>query len=137
MIVSVSSRLLYLIFDRLLSRLLLLSRTPASKNIELLVLRNEVAILRRTNPKPHLNWPNQPVFAELIRGYQGTARLSEFRSFQYVKTCHRSRCLACGHMWRSSRTAPAAHQPVACARRLVALAQPHVLDAAVPAPSQS
>jgi hypothetical protein len=107
MIVSVSSRLLYLIFDRLLGRLLLLSRTPAPKNIELLVLRNEVAILRRTNPKPHLNWPNQPVFAELIRGYQGTARLSEFRSFQYVKTCHRSRCLACGHMWRSSRTAPA------------------------------
>ena len=55
MIVSVSLRLLYLIFDRFLDWLLLLSRTPASKDIELLVLRHEVAILRRTNPKPHLN----------------------------------------------------------------------------------
>jgi hypothetical protein len=83
MIVSVSSRLLYLIFDRLLGRLLLLSRTPAPKNIELLVLRNEVAILRRTNPKPHLNWPNQPVFAELIRA---TNVLRACRSFDRSST---------------------------------------------------
>jgi putative transposase len=55
MIVSVSLRLPYLIFDRLLGRLLLLGRAPASKDIELLVLRHEVAVLRKANPKPHLN----------------------------------------------------------------------------------
>jgi hypothetical protein len=63
----VSLRLLYLIFDRLLGRLLLLGRTPASKDIELLVLRHEVAVLCRTNPKPHLDWADRAVFAALTR----------------------------------------------------------------------
>jgi putative transposase len=67
MIVNVSLRQLYLIFDRLLGWLLLLGRTPASKDAELLVLRHEVAVLRRTNPKPHLDWADRAVFAALTR----------------------------------------------------------------------
>jgi hypothetical protein len=67
MIVSVSLRLLCLIFDRLLGWLLLLGRTPASKDVELLVLGHEVAVLRRATPKPHLNWADRAVFAALIR----------------------------------------------------------------------
>jgi hypothetical protein len=67
MIVNVSLRLLYLIFDQLLGWLSLLARTPASKNVELLILRHEVAVLRRTNPKPHLNWADRALFAALIR----------------------------------------------------------------------
>ena len=58
MIVNVSFRLLYLVFDRLLGWLLLLGRTPASKDIELLVLRHEVAVLRRANPKPQRPSPD-------------------------------------------------------------------------------
>jgi hypothetical protein len=38
MIVDVSLRLLYLIFDQVLGWLLLLARTPASKNVEPLIL---------------------------------------------------------------------------------------------------
>jgi putative transposase len=53
---GVSLRLLYLIFDRLLNWLLLLARTSSSKNIELLVLRHEVAVLRRANLEPRLDW---------------------------------------------------------------------------------
>ena len=52
-----SLRLLYLIFLRLLTLLLLLGRSSASKDVELLVLRHEVAVLRRTNPKPR--WTGQ------------------------------------------------------------------------------
>ena len=39
-------RLLYLIFLRVLNLLLLLGRSSASKDIELLVLRHEVAVRR-------------------------------------------------------------------------------------------
>ena len=67
MIMAVSLRLVYLIFDRLLGWPTLLGRTSSSKDVELLVLRHEVAILRRTNPKPRLDWADQTVFAALIR----------------------------------------------------------------------
>jgi putative transposase len=66
MILSVSFRLLYLIFDRLLGWLALLGRA-SSQDIELLVLRHEVAVLRRTNPRPQLDWTDRALFAALIR----------------------------------------------------------------------
>src|SRR3954470_23564657 len=51
-----SLRLLYLIFARLCSWLVLLGRSSASKNAELLVLRHEIAVLRRASSRPRLDW---------------------------------------------------------------------------------
>jgi putative transposase len=67
MIVDVSLRLLYLIFDRIRHWLSLLGRASSSKDIELLVLRHEVAVLRRTNPRPRLDCADRALFAGLIR----------------------------------------------------------------------
>jgi hypothetical protein len=45
----VAFRLLYLIFIRLLGWLTLLSRAPSSRNVEILILRHEVAVVGARN----------------------------------------------------------------------------------------
>src|SRR3954470_10487117 len=67
MIAAVLLRLLYLIFQQILGLVLLMGRTSSSKDVELLVLRHEVAVLRRTHPRPRLARPDRAVFAALIR----------------------------------------------------------------------
>ncbi|KFU81944.1 Integrase core domain-containing protein [Amycolatopsis lurida] len=70
-----SLRLLYLIFLRLVGLVVLLGRSSASKDVELLVLRHEVAVLRRGNPKPRLDWADRAVFAVLVRRLPKRLRL--------------------------------------------------------------
>jgi putative transposase len=63
----VSLRLVYLIFQQVLGLILLMARSASAKDVELLVLRHEVAVLRRTNPRPRMDWADRAIFAALVR----------------------------------------------------------------------
>lgn len=60
-------RLLYQIMVEVLSWLALFARSSASKDAEILLLRHEVAVLRRANPTPRLQWTDRAVLAALTR----------------------------------------------------------------------
>ena len=84
-----SLRLLYLIFVWLCGWLVLLGRSSASKNAELLVLRHEIAVLRRANPRPRLDWADRAILATLIRLLPGRLRAHRLVTPGTVRRWHR------------------------------------------------
>jgi hypothetical protein len=63
----VTLRLLYLIFMRVAGWIALLTRSAASRDAGIPVLRHELAVLCRTNPQPRPDWADRAVISALSR----------------------------------------------------------------------
>ena len=58
---------LYELFCRMVALLVLRGRRDRSKDVEILVLRHELAVLRRNNPRPKMSWLNRAILSALNR----------------------------------------------------------------------
>jgi putative transposase len=85
----VTVRMLYLMYVRVTGWIALFARSAASKDAELLVLRQEVAVLRRQNPKPGLDWADRTVIAALARLLPRPVRMRRLVTPQTLLRWHR------------------------------------------------
>jgi hypothetical protein len=74
---------------RVFGWLALLARSDAGKDVEILVLRHEVAVLRRQIARPKLDWANRAMIAALARLLPGRLRLHRIVTPGTLLTWHR------------------------------------------------
>jgi putative transposase len=60
-------KLIYQMFAKLLSWMVLRARSDITKEIEILVLRHQLAVLQRRTPRPRISWTDRAVIAVLAR----------------------------------------------------------------------
>ena len=98
--VSVVWSFVYLALGRVLGLIVLCSRSAKAKEIEILVLRHELAVLRRQHPRPRLQSKDRALLAALSR-HLSRARWSVFVvKPETLLGWHRRRCAADGPMPR-------------------------------------
>jgi putative transposase len=60
-------KLIYQMFAKLLTWMVLHARSDTTKEIEILVLCHQLAVLQRRTPRPQINWSDRAMLAALAR----------------------------------------------------------------------
>lgn len=92
--------LVYRCFVTVLSWFVLLARSSASKDIEILVLRQEIAVLRRQAGPPKPTWSDRAVIAALARSLPKQLRAHRIVTPGTLLSWHRRLVVA---KWRQPR----------------------------------
>ena len=82
-------RLFYLFMIRVFGWLMLLGRSQCSKDAEIMVLRHEVAVLRRQVARPKLDWADRAILAALVRWMPAVLRTHRLVTPGTVLAWHR------------------------------------------------
>lgn len=108
-------QLLYLIFRQLVAWLGLLARRSRSKNVEILVPRHEVTVLRRQVSRLRLSWADR-VFAALTQLLSQACQLSRIVTPGTIVRWHRDQVK---QRWTQPRRRTAGHRTAPGLRQLV------------------
>jgi putative transposase len=107
-------RLVYLAFGQLMQWPVLMARESVAKGVELLMLRHEVAVLRRQVSRPGLNWADRGVLAGLARllpdrlfTTAGPTMIAELHTFLVAEGVHPTTALG----WFTDSLAFATYHP--------------------------
>ena len=110
-------RLIYQMFANLLGWLVLRVRSDTSKEIEILVLRQQLAVLRRRRPRVRMSWTDRALIAALTRVLPVRRRLGLLVTPATILRWHRQ---LVARRWTSSPTRPGRPAIPAGLRALIA-----------------
>ena len=97
-----SPRLLYLIMIRAFGWLALLGRGQAYKDAEIMVLRHEVAVLRRQVAWPKPDWADRAILAALTRQLPAVLRAHRLVTPGTLLAWHRRLITQCRCLWAAN-----------------------------------
>jgi putative transposase len=107
---------IYRMFATLLSWMLLRARSDTAKEIEILVLRHQLAVLQRRTPRPRMRWCDRAVIAALARLLPPRRRLGLLATPATIMRWHRQ---LVANRWTNQHARPGRPAIPAGVRRLI------------------